>query len=94
MNIVHENLYKLLVSPDIENEYLDNLHVFIHKNKSKILLETIYPDGDTILHLISSRGLDEIIDILKTYFKKATLKKIVNIKNISSISPAHNYSIF
>ena len=66
MNEVHEHLYKLLVSPDTENEYLENLHIFIHKNKSEILLKNIYPDGDTILHLIASRGLDEIIDILKS----------------------------
>ena len=94
MNKTHQELYRLLVCRDLENEYLDNLHQFIHLNRNDISLKTCYHDGDTILHLIALRGLDEMIDTLRKKFNKLQIKQIVNKKNLSYTTPLHIASCY
>ena len=94
MNEIHKNLYGLLVSPNRDLDYLEKIYKYIHRHKKEIFLNTIYKHGDTILHLISARGLDEIIDTLKKNFQRAQIKEIVDIKNDSTTTALHQAACY
>ena len=71
-----------------------DIYNFIVKNLEFIDICHIYTNNETIFHIISSRGLDEILDLIKIHFKKQKIKSIIKHKNNDSLTALHEAACY
>jgi len=72
----------------------DNIYEFILNNIDSINLRHIYTNSETIFHIIASRGLDEILDLIKEKFKKKDVQSIIEHKNDTNLTALHEAACY
>lgn len=90
MNNPHIKLKELLCNCILPN----TICKYLAKNSDKIDLNYSYENNENIFHLISRRGLDEVLDFINKLFNRKVVKKCINLHNIDNISPLQEASCF